>query len=247
MEDIWFEVYEALPRQGPGDPLSTRRAFQMVEGLPGHPAILDVGCGVGKQTVDLAGLVQGRIVALDIHAGFLRILKEKTRRLPRGVSIEAVQGDMGAPPFRSGSFDLIWSEGAAYIVGFRDALDSWRSLLRPHGHLVISELVWFAREVPRELKDYWLAEYPDIRCYEDIFEVVRECEYRLVGYFPLPARSWWTDYYTPIGKKLDDLKVRYGRDDEVGKLRDLFDREMDIHRRYAEYYGYGFFVMQRAS
>lgn len=247
MGDIWYEVYEALPRQGPGDALSTRRAFLMVAGLPEYPSILDVGCGVGKQTFDLAGLTRGRIVALDIHPGFLRILKEKREGLPRGVSIEAVQGDMGELSFRGGSFDLIWSEGAAYILGFRNALDSWRSLLRPHGHLVISELVWFAREVPRELKDYWLAEYPNIRYHEELHEVIHECEYRLIGYFPLPAQSWWTDYYGPIGQKLEGMKIRYGQNDDVRGVCDLFDREMDVHRRYAEYYGYGFYVMRRTS
>jgi hypothetical protein len=51
---IFFEIYEHLPRGGPGDAASTRKAYALTKGLPGHPKILDVGCGPGRQTMDLA-------------------------------------------------------------------------------------------------------------------------------------------------------------------------------------------------
>ncbi|MGE5484827.1 MAG: hypothetical protein ACM3X4_07420 [Ignavibacteriales bacterium] len=38
------------------------------------------------------------------------------------------------------SFDLIWSEGAIYIMGFGNGLTAWKPLLRRGGYVVVSEL-----------------------------------------------------------------------------------------------------------
>lgn len=43
MADGYFKIFESLPRQGPGDEVSTKKAFQKLSGLPEHPEILDVG------------------------------------------------------------------------------------------------------------------------------------------------------------------------------------------------------------
>jgi cyclopropane fatty-acyl-phospholipid synthase-like methyltransferase len=65
---IFFEVYEALPRQGPGDRASAARALGLCRGLPAAPSVLDLGCGVGGQTLQLAELTTGTVTAVDSHA-----------------------------------------------------------------------------------------------------------------------------------------------------------------------------------
>jgi hypothetical protein len=42
-------------------------------------------------------------------------------------------------PFEGASFDLIWCEGAMYIMGFRDALAGWPKLLTPRGYVAVTE------------------------------------------------------------------------------------------------------------
>ena len=71
MEELYFKIFEALPRQGPGDEESTKKALQKLSDLPQCPEILDVGCGNGSQTLVLAKLSQGNITALDKHAPFI--------------------------------------------------------------------------------------------------------------------------------------------------------------------------------
>ena len=53
VEGAWerFEVFEALPRQGPGDRACAERALALCDELPATPRILDLGCGVGAQTM----------------------------------------------------------------------------------------------------------------------------------------------------------------------------------------------------
>ncbi len=49
-----YELCERLPRCGPGDNESTRRAYEAILEEPKHPYILDIGCGTGMQTLELA-------------------------------------------------------------------------------------------------------------------------------------------------------------------------------------------------
>jgi ubiquinone/menaquinone biosynthesis C-methylase UbiE len=244
MEEIFFEIFESLPRQGPGDRASTEKAFRMLEGLPDNPRILDVGCGTGGQTLVLAGLTQGEIIALDNHAPFIKILENQIQQAGIEDGVKCVVADMASMDFDDESFDLIWSEGAANLMGVENALKKWKPLLRPNGYLVISELVWFKERVPKEIEDFFKEHYPDMRYYKDIYPMAQQAAYDVVGYFPLPDESWWTDYYTPAEKKIAEMRQKY-TDSDAQEIFDVFQLEMDMHRKYAEYYGYGFYIMKK--
>ena len=49
-----FTMHEGLPRQGPGSTACTKKMSSLIFGLPENPVILDIGCGSGMQTIDLA-------------------------------------------------------------------------------------------------------------------------------------------------------------------------------------------------
>jgi ubiquinone/menaquinone biosynthesis C-methylase UbiE len=104
---FFFEVYGSLPRAGPGDDASTRRAYRMMTGLPENPQIVDIGCGPGKQTLELARLSRGRIVALDNHQPFLDKVSQDAGAIGLGRYIETLNQDMNTMDFGPGSFDLI--------------------------------------------------------------------------------------------------------------------------------------------
>ncbi len=54
--------------------------------------------------------------------------------------------DMKDIPTRFNSIDLLWSEGAAYNIGFSNALTTWASAIDQNGFAVISELSWLRRK-----------------------------------------------------------------------------------------------------
>lgn len=64
--DIFFEIHKGLPREGPGRNDYTRRAFEMLPKLD-KPRILDIGCGPGGPTMELARLSGGSVIGLDNH------------------------------------------------------------------------------------------------------------------------------------------------------------------------------------
>jgi SAM-dependent methyltransferase len=65
---------------------------------------------------------------------------------------------MDALPFAPGKFDLIWAEGALYIMGYRKAARYLHDFLAAEGFLVFSELSWIKPDPPRELVAYWKEE-----------------------------------------------------------------------------------------
>jgi SAM-dependent methyltransferase len=244
MDPLFYEIFEALPRQGPGDDASTQKAFGKLTDLPKQPEILDVGCGAGKQTMVLARLTSGKITALDNHPPFIEPLKRSLSQAGYQDRVKCVVGDMAAMDFKDGSFDLIWSEGAVFIIGFEQALKSWKRLLRPNGYLVVSDLVWFNTDAPQEVKDFFTRLDPNIKYYKDIYPLIDSAGYKLVDYFPLPDESWLRYYYTPLEKVLAEKKIKYRGDPAAQAIIEPLQLEMEMYKKYRAYYGYGFYIMQ---
>ena len=88
--DYLVDLYKDLPRCSPGTNDTTKKAFAMLQNLPPNPKILDVGCGTGMQTIDVAKLSHGQIIALDIVQPFLNKNWPGDHQCPRMISIRAL-------------------------------------------------------------------------------------------------------------------------------------------------------------
>lgn len=243
--EIFFEVYESLPRQGPGHRASAVRALGLCRGLPPSPAVVDLGCGVGGQTLYLAELTAGTIVALDNHAPSIERLR--TTVAERGLSsrLRPVVGDMARPELPAESFDLVWSEGALYNIGIEKALGICRGLLRPGGYLAFTDAVWRKEDPPPEIKACFDSDYPAMGAAGDIAALIERCGLDLLGHFPLPEEAWWDDFYRPMTARIAELRVKYAADPEALEALGRLAREPETMGRYSEYYAYEFFVARR--
>jgi SAM-dependent methyltransferase len=242
--ELFFELFSGLPRQGPGDEASTRRALSLVPQVSPRSRILDVGCGTGRQTLVLARACPASFVAVDNHPPFVEELNRQARDLGLDGRVEARVGDMTALDFPPGSFDVVWSEGAIYAMGFAEGLRAWRSLLAPGGHVAVTDACWFRPDPPAECRAFWEAEYPGIRPVADRLADGEACGYERVGHFPLPASSWWDDYYRPLEAKVAAFREGHAGEADAQALADQVAREIDVWRRFSEFYGYEFFVMR---
>jgi len=240
-QKIFFEVHSGLPREGPGNEESLRRALSLVSGLPPNPRILDIGCGPGRQTLDLAEITAGLVVGLDNHFPFVRELAGKIAASRLQGRLSAVRGDMNQLCIRPQSLDLIWCEGAAYLMGFVKALGSWKFFLKPGGWLALTEAVWLKPDPPEPVRKLW-EEYPDLKDIQSNLTTISECGYEIAGHFTLPESAWWDHYYTPLEKRLAELRKTYASNPEAQDTLAYHQNEIDIYRQYSAYYGYEFFV-----
>ncbi|MEI7709347.1 MAG: class I SAM-dependent methyltransferase [bacterium] len=244
---VFYEIHKDIPREGPGDNESTRQAFSMLSELSDSPHILEIGCGPGMQTIELAQMTNGLITALDNQKRFLDELEKRAKVAHVEEKIKTVEGSMFALPFSEKSFDLIWAEGAIYIIGFREGLIYWKSFLKENGYIAVTHISWLKDNIPDEPKKFWAEGYPAIATVEKNLEIVEQCGYKNIGHFALPASAWWNDYYTPLEARLKMLREKYKDDKESLDRINQTQREIDLYKNYSDYYGYVFYLMQKAS
>lgn len=242
--EIFMDVQRGLPRQGPGSDDTTRRALSLCVDLPPQPNVLDVGCGPGKQSLVLADALRSPVTAVDMHQEYLDQLDRDANARGLRDFIAPMHGDMTQMPFADEAFDLIWSEGAAYIMGVENALREWKRFLKDGGYIVFSELAWFTDDPPHEARQFFEQEYPAMRDVEANKALVREAGYRLVGNFSIKDSDWWDEYYAPLEAKLPALRDQYRGDDEGLSVVEMTATEIEMRRKYAAVYGYEFLVTQ---
>ncbi len=243
MSDIFFTIHDNLPREAPGSPACTRRALASVTRLGQSSRILDVGCGPGQQTIALAHGCRGRIVAIDLHTSYLRELIRRAVETGVADRVRPVRATMTRLPFADGAFDVIWCEGAIYIIGFERGLVEWRRLLRPHGWAAISELCWLVDDPPAEPRTFWGRHYPAMTTIDRNAATAAACGYDVVETFALPESAWWNDYYGPLERRLAALGD--AANDEDRAVIAATREQIDVYRRFSASFGYVFFVLRR--
>jgi len=145
----------------------TRRAFQMLPELD-QPHILDIGCGSGVPTMELARLSDGQIIGLDIDSSLLDQLAKKIEEAGLSDRVKTLKCSMLELDFPDESFDLIWAEGSIARIGFERGLKEWRRFLKPKGFLIVHDEV---TNITQKL------------------EQISGCGYELLGHFTLGGLS----------------------------------------------------------
>lgn len=245
--EVFLDVQRGLPRQGPGCEESTLRAVSLCQGLRQSPSILDIGCGPGMQTVTLAKALGGQVMAADMNREYLDELRERAQTEGLAERIGILAADMNQLPFPGQSFDLIWAEGAAYNMGFGNALVDWKRFLKSGGYIGVTELVWLRPDPPPAAAEFFDREYPAMSYVENILMSIGSCGYQLSGHFTLPDSAWWEHYYRPLDAKLPELYEKYEGDDAALNVIETARREIEMRRLFHDWYGYEFFVGQKVD
>jgi trans-aconitate methyltransferase len=242
---IFFELHADLPREGPGNRESTARALQLMGTLPERPLLVDIACGPGAQTLDLAQLLpDARIVATDAHKPYLDELNRRVAAAGIGNRIETRRADMRTLPFEPNSIDVMWCEGAAYIVGVPDALAAWMPLLKAGGRIALTEPVWLRSDPPDVVRRNW-EEYPAMTDVDGCRAIIARAGLKLLGDFVLPEAAWWDHYYGPLKARTQLLRRKYTSDAAAATVLQSAEDEVVAYRDYSAYFGYQFFVMAK--
>ncbi|OFX83368.1 MAG: hypothetical protein A2W99_11830 [Bacteroidetes bacterium GWF2_33_16] len=244
MNEIFYEVFSNLPRQGPGDIMLTIKALNIIKQEINIEQILDVGCGSGFQAIAIALNSSAEITAVDNYQPFLDEINKQLVEMGINDRLKTVCQNMNSLDLPLGKYDVIWSEGSIYITGFENGLNNWRKFLKPKGFMVISDANWFKSNPPDELKDFWKNEYPGMMTVEENKKLIKKCGYEIIDSFSLSANGWMNNYYYPLEKNVYKARKKYINNSEALNIINGVQIEIDLFKKYADYYGYMFYVIQ---
>ena len=201
----------------------TRKAFRMLPKMD-EPRILDIGCGSGVSTLEVARLSQGEILGIDIDQPALDKFTTKTKEAGLTDRVQAVKCSMFDMDFADESFDIIWSEGSIYATGFEKGLREWKRFLKPDGYMVVHDEEGNVREKQKQICN---------------------CGYELLGYFILSKETWWAEYFAPLEKLIAESCTRHIDDPKILEELHQAQGELDMFRSNPERNSSVCFVMKR--
>ena len=244
--ELIIDLHKNSERQGPGSEKDTLRALDLLS-LPTEQnlKVADIGCGSGGQTISLAKKLNGQITAVDLFPEFLSELNEKSQNLGLTDKIVTLEKSMDDLPFNKGEFDLIWSEGAIYNIGFENGLKKWRDYLKVGGYLAVSEITWVTQTRPKKIEEFWKLEYPEVDTASNKIKQVENNGYSLVGYFCLSQDSWIETYYKPMQARFETFLKRNDNSELARKVVEDNQAEIDLYQKFKDYYSYGFYIARK--
>ena len=237
MQDF-MKVFQTLERWGPGSDEDTLHALSLIPKSPG--SILEIGCGKGLATKVLAECSRAHITAIDNEQQALDQLIKRFKEQGLSARLETSCTNMAELPFSHESFDLIWSEGSAYIIGIEKALKLWKPVLKNQGYLMISDLVWKTDAPSKQSIEFWRHEYPDIQSVHTRIKQIEKTGYQVVAHFS-QSKVAWENYYAPLRERLNELESEMVNSTAFKDMKN----EVNICTELADEFGYHMFILAK--
>jgi len=200
-----------------------RKALRMLPKID-KPRILDIGCGSGIPTLELARLGQGEVIGIDIDQTALDKFASNIAESGLSDRVKALNCSLINMDFPEETFDIIWSEGSIYAIGFERGLREWKRFLKPGGFMVIHD------------------EQGDVN---DKLEQISKCGYELLGHFLLSKETWWKEYFAPLEKLITEAKTRGSNNLKLLEEIQQAQGELDTFYKDPELNSSVYFVMKR--
>jgi ubiquinone/menaquinone biosynthesis C-methylase UbiE len=146
--------------------------------------IIDLGCGTGVVTAELAKMTRGEVYACDVDASALEHFRTKISHSDLAVRIRLINSSAFDLDFNNQPFDVVIAEGLLNVIGFENGLKLADRLLARSGFFVIHD------------------EYAD---HENKMKLISEYNFQTEKTTFLTEKVWWNDYYQCLEEKINDL------------------------------------------
>ncbi len=201
----------------------TRKAFKMLPNLE-NPCILDIGCGSGIPTLELATLSNGKIIGIDIDQNAISEFKKKIKDSNLSKRIKALNLSLFDVNFPKECFDIIWAEGAVGPIGFEKALRHCKRLLKPNGFMVIHD---------------------DLKKKEEKLEMILKDGYELHDMFELPEDTWGIEYYQPLEIKMKEFRIKHKESPQIMEKLKKYQDEINAFKNDPSDFKSIFYIIKR--
>ena len=243
---LLIDLHKRAKRQGPGGDAETRNAIDLAMLDQSAPLkVADIGCGTGASTIQLARLLNAKITAIDFLSDFIEVLKGNAEKEGLSNKITPLVCSMENLQFDDEEYDVIWSEGAIYNIGFEKGINDWRRFLKPDGLLIVSEITWTTNGRPLEIQKYWQSEYPEIDTASSKINILEKSGYSPIAYFVLPERCWLENYYRPMQSSFAEFLDRHTYSEKAEAIVEAEQKEIALYEKYKAYYSYGVYVARK--
>jgi len=243
---VFLDMQLGLKRNAPGSDRATAHVLSLAGALPDEPEVLAMGCGQGCDVLTLLHKTDARISAVDIMKPFIKRLEEKAEA--EGVTGErllTICADFEALDLPNHYFDLIWSEGAIYSIGFEEGLEDWKKYLKPGGLAVISDATWLTTAPSKDAQTFWAKDYPDMGTQEENIARAERAGFDCLATYQLPDEDWWSEYYQPLVPLIEEARRRHAGDIGVENMLDAQETEIRLFEQCSGEYAYLFYVLRR--
>jgi ubiquinone/menaquinone biosynthesis C-methylase UbiE len=201
----------------------TRKAFLVLPEID-NPYILDIGCGSGIPTMELARLSGGQVLGIDIDQLQLDKIEEKIGKESLSDKVHTLKCSIDEMNFEDESFDIVWSEGSISVVGFEKGINEWRRLIKPKGFLVIHD---------------------SLINLDSKLEQISKSGYKLLEYFIISKDIWLKEYFLPLSKEIEYVKEYCNSESEAFHELEKYQQQIDEFEKNPELNQSVFFVMQK--
>jgi len=202
----------------------TRKAFKILPKCK-NPHILDIGCGSGIPTIELAKISNGHVIGIDIDETSLNLLQRKIKETGLNNRVSVIKDSILTIDFPEESFDIIWAEGSIFVIGFENSLKKWHRFLKPSGFLVIHD----------ENKDK-----------NKKLGLIEKHGYTPIAQFELTDNLWWLEYYTPLEQLIQEFRHKYPNDSELINELNKDQIEIEKCKSNSVVFSSFFVIMQKA-
>jgi ubiquinone/menaquinone biosynthesis C-methylase UbiE len=186
----------------------TRKSYKLIPEIK-NPNILDIGCGTGVPTIELAQISGGGVTGVDNDSLSLEILQNKINTLELNNQVRFIKDSINTMDFPEKSFDIIWAEGSVFVMGFENSIKEWYRFLKPQGFLVIHD---------------------DVKEKNKKLELVKKYGYKLIAELDLSNQIWEEEYFIPLEQLINEFKEKYPDDLELSGELNKDQMEIDQAR-----------------
>ncbi|MGC4066580.1 MAG: class I SAM-dependent methyltransferase [Polyangiaceae bacterium] len=243
IEQALFRLHEGLPRHAPGSEATTLKALRRLGRLPRRLRVIDLGCGNGASTLVLARRLKKPIVAVDAHQPYLDELETTARTEGIAENVETVHADFSTLGDSLGKFDLLWAEGAAYVLGFERALLTWRAMLAGGARVAVSELSYLTESPSDVVKQYWSEVYPSISTIVGNCAAAERTGYTVIDTLAFSSKATKA-YFGPIKTRIAELRASGETSPELAAVIGEMEHEIELYERHSEEVGYVFYLLE---
>lgn len=212
-------------------------------GINPSSRVLDLGCGYGDSSCNLASEFRCKVTSVDISNENINYARQAA--IDHNIShlITFITADLLTLDFKENPFELILAEGGLLsFISRRKGIELASSWLSRGGWFVFSDLILLTEKIPEEILSIFE---------HDRFKYETEQSYRNllteigldIHFMSLIPPSGWDNYYAHMARRLEDNKGFFAD----RKIKLAFHREIDVFYRLEayRYIGYLFCIARK--